>query len=811
MNKTILLLIMTGFTLKANSQIFQTNINIRSYQPSYHKTNELVHTKLDVKFDFEKTWLYGKAWITLKPHFYPVDSVVLDAKGMEIKKVSIEESTSMKDVWYTYDGMQLSIKLDKTYDRDHSYVIYIDYISRPNEFAAKESAAITDSKGLYFINPKGEEKNKPTQIWTQGETESNSVWMPTIDKPNQKSTEEIYMTVPEQYVTLSNGLLISQKKNTDGSRTDYWKMDLPHAPYLFFMGTGDFSIVKDKYKEKEVNYYVEKKYEPFARSIFGNTPEMMKFFSEKLDIDFPWPKYAQIVVRDYISGAMENTTATLHQESANQNARQLTDGNEWETTIAHELFHQWFGNLVTAESWSNTTVSESFANYSEYLWLEHKMGKDAADEHHFNDLQGYFLQPKSDKKSLVRFDYDNSEDMFDVVSYNKGGRILNMLRNYIGDDAFYRSLNNYLTGNKFKTGEAHQLRLSFEEITGEDLNWFWNQWYYGNGHPKLKIDYLYNDVTGKVKVIIQQVQDGDRLFRLPVKVDVYNGAVKQQHTIWIENRIDTFTFPYSKHPDLVNVDADKILLCEKTDNKSVENFIHQFKYAPNYLDRREAIEFFFSKKKPELILGLQDKYPGLRRLTIEHLTKSSLAKEAAVIDAVEKLTSTETNKKTLAAAVLFLARTRDSKYETMYNKLLNDSSYTVAGAALAGIEKTAPSKAYDLAKKCSTDAEGSLEEVIMRLFIANGSESDFDFIAGHFTEEPFSDTKLLSVAPFALYLGKIKDPEKIKNGIDYIIQFRNAIPNQYRGYTESIFKAILDQLGKTKGKEITAYIKTVFK
>ena len=218
---------------------------------------------------------------------------------------------------------------------------------------------LPDAKGLYFINPKGEEKDKPTQIWTQGETEANSVWMPTIDKPNQKTTQEIYMTVPAKYVTLSNGLLISQKKNADGTRTDYWKMDLPHAPYLFFMGVGDFAIVKDSYKGKEVSYYVEKEYAPVARSIFGNTPEMMKFFSEKLGVEYPWQKYAQIVGRDYVSGAMENTTATLHQESAYQNARELVDGIRWEGTIAHELFHQWFGDLVTAESWSNLTVNES--------------------------------------------------------------------------------------------------------------------------------------------------------------------------------------------------------------------------------------------------------------------------------------------------------------------------------------------------------------------------------------------------------------------------------------------------------------------
>ena len=600
----------------------------KTYRASYPKTNELVHTKLEVKFDFEKAWMYGKAWLTLKPHFYATDTLTLDAKGMDIKEIAIIKGLSKSSLKYTYDSLQLFIKLDKMYKGGENYVLYIQYTAKPNELKVKGSDAITDAKGLYFINPKGEDKDKPTQIWTQGETEANSVWMPTIDKSNQKSTEEIYMTVPAKYVTLSNGLLKSQVKNADGTRTDYWKMDLPHAPYLFFMGVGDFAVVKDKYKEKEVNYYVERKYEPYARKIFGNTPEMMKFFSTKLGVEFPWAKYSQIVGRDYVSGAMENTTATLHQESAYQNARQLADGNIWEETIAHELFHQWFGDLVTAESWSNLTVNESFANYSEYLWMEYKKGKDAADEHQYQDMQGYLMQPGNDKKDLVRFKYADKEDMFDGVSYSKGGRILNMLRNYVGDDAFYKSLNNYLITNKFKSGEAGQLRLAFEEVTGQDMNWFWNQWYYGSGHPKLKIDYKYDDAAGKALVIIEQTQKTDKIYKLFVAIDVYNGSSKTRRKVWIENKIDTFTFNYTSRPDLINVDADKVLLAEITDNKTAENFVHQIKYAPNYLDRREALEFFAKKGMKELALGLQDKFNGLRRLTIDRLGKSKMATDA---------------------------------------------------------------------------------------------------------------------------------------------------------------------------------------
>lgn len=773
--------------------------------------NDLVHTKLEVKFDYPKAWMYGKAWITLQPHFYPTDSLQLDAKGMEIREVSLVKGTSKKALKYQYDNRLMRIQLDKTYKGGEKYMVYIDYISKPNELEVTGSNAITDAKGLYFINPDGKDPKKPVQIWTQGETEATSAWCPTIDRPNQKTTQEMYITVPTKYVTLSNGLMLSQRKNTDGTRTDYWKMDLPHAPYLFFMGVGDFSVVKDKYKGKEVSYYVEKEYEKVARRIFGNTPEMMQFFSAKLGVDYPWQKYAQIVGRDYVSGAMENTTATLHQESAYQNARELTDGNRWEETIAHELFHQWFGDLVTTESWSNLTVNESFANYSEYLWLEYKEGKDAADEHHFQDMQGYMMQPGNDKKDLVRYHYASQEDMFDGVSYNKGGRILNMLRNYVGDDAFYKSLNHYLNARKFKTGEAAQLRLSFEEITGQDLNWFFNQWYYGSGHPKIKIDYAFDDAAGMVKVIIEQTQKTDKVFKLPVAIDIYQGATKQRHKVWIENKSDTFSFAYSKRPDLVNVDADKVLLCEKTDNKTAEQFVHQMKHAPLYLDRREALEFFNKKGMQELSLGLQDKYPGLRRMAIDRLGKSKFAKEAAVVESIENIARTDKDRKTKAAALRFLAKTGDAKYESLYRQFISDSSYSVAGASLEGLEKLAPESAYELAKKYSSDAKGPLGEAVNRIIIGKGLESDFDFIAGRFDEEPLSQEKLTSVNQFGNYLAKINDLAKVKKGIDAILKFRNAIPEQYREYTDPMFKTSLDKLGKAKGSEIATYIEQQFK
>lgn len=752
------------------------------YRETTPKINDLVHTKLDAKFDYDNAYLNGKAWITLRPHFYTTDSLELDAKGMDIKNVSVVKGSSMKPLKYDYDGMILDIDLDKKYTRNETYTIYIDYVAKPNEYKGKGSAAITDAKGLYFINPKGEEKNKPTQIWTQGETEATSVWCPTIDKPNQKTTQEIAMTVPAKFVTLSNGKLTSQKKNTDGTRTDTWKMDLPHAPYLFFMGVGDYAIVKDQYKGKEVSYYVEKEYAPVARKIFGNTPEMMTFFAKALGVEYPWNKYAQIVGRDYVSGAMENTTATLHQESAQQDARELVDDNIWEGTIAHELFHQWFGDLVTAESWSNLTVNESFANYSQVLWKEYKYGKDAGDEENFSDMNGY-IQSQSGNKDLVRYYYPDKEAMFDAVSYNKGGRILHMLRNYVGDSAFYKSLNVYLTDNKFSTGEAHQLRLAFEKVTGKDMNWFFNQWYFGNGHPKLDISYAYDDNAKNVKVIVKQTQ-GAKIFRLPIAVDIYNGTNKTRHNVWLQNAVDTLTFNYTAKPDLVNVDADKILLCEKKDDKTLDNYIFQYKNAGLFMDRKEAIDFAAQSEDPKALdlmkIALKDKYYGLRTYAISRLNLKDPDVAKAVEPVIMDLAVTDKKSLVRASAIGVLAMFAEDKYKDIFTKGVNDSSYSVAGASLEGLLAVDSAAAFQVAKKIgSQKVKGKLTESLTKVLMSSGDESGFDLIANTFDEMPVGQSKFNLVIPFSQMLVKVSDTEKVKRGVDLLTEFRDAIPAEY--------------------------------
>ena len=773
------------------------------YQSSATKINDLVHTKLDVSFDYTKSWMYGKAWITLHPHFYATDSLNLDAQGMQINEIAIMKSGKQIPLKYNYNGRNIQITLDRTYQGSENYTFFIDYIAKPDEIKLKGGTSISDNKGLFFINPLGKEKNKPTQIWTQGETETNSGWFPTIDKPNQKTTDEISMTVPEKYRTLSNGLLVSQKKHNDGTRTDTWKMDLPHAPYLMTMVVGEYSVIKDNYKGKEVSYYVEKEFAPVARKIFGLTPEMIGFFSRITGIEYPWSKYAQIVVRDYISGAMENTTATTHGDTySQQDARQLIDLNNWEDVIAHELFHQWFGDYMTTESWSNTTLNESFADLGETLWKEYKYGKDAGDEVNFKGMKAY-LSYGNIHKNLVSFYYKDQFDMFDVITYQKGGRILNMLRNQLGDSAFFKSLNLFLTEKKFQAAEAHDLRLVFEEVTGQDLNWFWNQWFYGSGHPKLDISYDYDEASKTAKVFIRQDQPG-KTFKFPISVDVYQGAEKKRYNVMVDQAADTLTFPATSKPDLINVDGDKILLCEKTDHKTLDNYLFQYQYAGSYVDRREAIDFASGQNDAKAVnlmkTALKDKYEGLRIYAVQKLNINNDSVKKTVEPILVDLAQNDPKSLVRAEAIGVLGKYKKDTYKELFLKSINDSSYSVAGNSLLALGAIDSIAALGEAKSMSAQhVKGLLFSAINKSLFQFSDESEFDFLVTQLDKMPSLYDKYMTMPDFSNFLKRVKNSTSFRKGIDMIVNLRDSIPEQNRQMYLSFFNgSILNSIAIAK-------------
>ncbi|MDI1355355.1 MAG: M1 family metallopeptidase [bacterium] len=757
------------------------------YQGSTTRANDILHTKLEVDFDWKACRMNGKATLRVKPYFFPVNWLYLNARGMEIKKVEVFEVTTMVETKsktgiatnssvevlsylpkaaFVYENDSIKINFGQTFADTEVYVVVIDYVAKPNELKkGGGSAAISEDKGLYFINPTGENPYKMPQIWTQGETQSNSAWFPTIDSPNERMTQEIFMTVDEKYTTLSNGILVNSVKKEGGKRTDYWKMDLPHAPYLAMMAVGEFVKVTDQpWNGKDVSYYVEKEYAPYAKEIFGDTKEMIDFFSKKLGVPYAWPKYSQIAVRDYVSGAMENTSATLHGDFVvYQKSREMIDGKKGTDVISHELFHQWFGDLVTCESWSNLPLNESFATYGEYLWREYKDGRDAADDHSWQSRQGYLHSDK--EANLIRFNYKDREDMFDGISYNKGGQILHMLRKAVGDDAFFASLKYYLETNRFQPVEVHNLRLAFEAITGEDLNWFFDQWFLNKGRPNLKVSVKQN-VSANLELTIEQKQDLSKapLYRLPIEVDLYvNGKADRRHLV-ITDQIQTFTFVTSGAVQLVNFDAERQLLCDLEYTKSIEEYVFQYKNAPLYGDRLEALKgleenFADPAVRPLFVTAAtQDKFFQLRNFAIGRLEKEAKDGDLELKTIMISIYNDEKKTVTRAKALHVVNKRfgKDADIVALNEKALKEPSYAICSEAFETIARQDPQKGMIVAKQFENESGKEILFPVAALYATHGGDDQALFF--HQALNNVSGFELMS---FCAYYSKVAQKFKV--------------------------------------------------
>ncbi|MFN0203420.1 MAG: M1 family metallopeptidase [Bacteroidia bacterium] len=677
---------------------------------SYHETRkrsyDLVHTHLVLKFDYENRRIMGEAILSITPYFHPIDSVVLDAKGFDIHAISLSKNTNnsqnkegLATLAYRYDQQQIRIALDKTYSTQDTFLLHLRYTAKPYERTTSSGVAISSDRGVYFVNHDKANPKLPQQIWTQGETTANSAWFPTFDSPNDKCTEYLILTYPAEYLSVANGKKVHSFVNEDNTKTDHWEQKLPHSPYLFAFAIGDFGEYKDKWRDKEVNYYQEKKYAPYSKAVFGNTPEMMEFFSNKLGMDYPWDKYSQVVVREFVSGAMENTGCSIFFDKLNKDNRELLDESH-DDIIAHELFHHWFGDLVTCESYGNLSLNEGFASYSEYLWFEHKYGKDAADYHLHNDLLSYLGEASYKKEAIIRYRYDKDDDLFDRHSYQKGACVLHALRSYVGDKAFFAALNYYLKKHAFETVELADLRMAFEKVTGEDLNWFFNQWFLSPGHPEL--NYAYQADSEQIKINISQYQDANPVpvYRLPLTLEIQDAnGTERVLPIEINNVDTTFVIPnVGKVMNLV-LDAEGTLVGTINRAANEVEMQHQLSHSKNYRHRIIAAEYLalLSNKSDATInalkRALKDPFWAVRRQAMEGLIAYEGIRKKELIR--EILPFAMTDNKSAIRALALASLKKEGSLEPFHNKKislnldsilqvsLNDSSYVVQNEALS--------------------------------------------------------------------------------------------------------------------------------
>ncbi len=717
--------------------------NISSPEPrreSRERKFDLIHTRLDLGVSFEKQSLSGTALLLLRPYFYPQTLLELDARGLEIKGVYALEGKAggaSPAAWprdrkldYSYDRRTLRIRPGRSLAAQDTLAVLIDYST------GNDDPPLRAEKGFYFINPSGKDPDQPVQLWTHGEPESSSRWFPTLDTPNEKFTQDIFLTVDNDFQTLSNGLLVESFPAGHGKRTDHWRQSAPHPAYLSMVAAGRFAVVRDRAKSGvELSYYVEPAYAPHVRAIFGRTPLMIDFFAGIFGVPYPWEKYAQIAVRDFVAGAMENTSATVHGEGIQQDSISLLDGNS-DGIIAHEIAHQWFGNLVTCEEWGQLPLNESFANYAEYLWAEHHQGKAEADYLNYLELTSYLEEAARKQVPLIRYRYGTARDMFDNHSYAKGGRVLHMLRKYVGDEAFFASLRVYLSRYRFKATEIHHLRLVFEETTGRDLKWFFDQWFLRAGHPVLEVSQHADPERRRLRLTIRQVQDtlASSVFRLPVQVGVWTGSGKTVHGITVCRAEEEFVISLDGEPELVVVDAGADLLAEIRHQKRTDEWIRQYLNADHVVLRWTALDSLAgeidSDRVTDLVIrALEDPFRMIRQKAAGLFAGYKGGRLSTVETKLRQMAKADPDPVVRAEAIWVLGTLAAQGYAEFLKGMLNDPSYFVVSVALEAYLRTGPADAPKVAERFRSAPDAAILDAVGMYYATAGKGGRYGWFA----------------------------------------------------------------------------------
>jgi aminopeptidase N len=583
-------------------------------RPHYNpdRPGQVKHIFLDLALDIPNKSFQGICTITLTPIRRSINQLVLDAVNLNIESVQVDKTPQTFD----YDGEQLHIQLQTPTETGQDIKVAIAYsVEKPQ-------------RGLYFISPDQHYPNKPTQVWTQGEDEDSRFWFPCFDYPGQLATSEIRVKVPKPFIAISNGELIATEEAGE-DKIYHWFQQQVHPTYLMTLAVGDFSEIRDEWNGKPVTYYVEKGYEEEARRSMGKTPQMIEFFSEKFGYPYPYPKYAQVCVDDFIFGGMENTSTTLLTDRCLLDERAALDNQRTESLVAHELAHQWFGDLVVIKHWSHAWIKEGLASYSEVFWTEHEYGKDDAAYYLLGEARSYIYEDSSRyRRPIVTHVYREAIELYDRHLYEKGACVYHMIRTELGDELFWKAIQTFVQDNAHNTVETIDLLRAIEKATGRNLLFLFDQYVFRGGHPAYKVAYSWDADSQLAKVTVTQTQakegnngSNNELFDLKIPIAfgfTENGESGSRNadqlpianfktfTLRVHEREQSFYFPLEKKPQFISFDFGNNYLKTVALEYPIPELKAQLQSDPDPVSRIYAAKALAKKGGLEAVKALSD-------------------------------------------------------------------------------------------------------------------------------------------------------------------------------------------------------------
>jgi aminopeptidase N len=527
---------------------FATPDTPRQYPPA--RQYDLEHLRLELSFDWEKRSVAGTATNTLVPLLPGLDHLIFHAVELRVERVRL----AGKELPFTLDpeAGTLTVRLDHPYGPQDRLEVAIDYSAQPRA-------------GLYFVGPDRAYADKSPQIWSQGEPDLNRRWFPSWDYPDDRATSELLATVARPFQAIGNGRLVEVLERPDGRRTYHWKMEQPHSTYLVSVVVGEFTRIADTANGVPIEYYVPP-HTPagWARRSFGRTPDMIDYFARSTGIPYPFAKYAQSAVYDYMWGGMENISATtqtartLHDERAEQD-------NPSEGLVSHEAAHQWFGDLITCDSWDHVWLNEGMANYFEALYRGHAGGADELAQKIDEYRESYFAEDRDEyRRPIVTNRYSDPIALFDRHTYEKGALVLHMVHYLLGEEGWWKGLHDYAQRYANRTVTTADLQSALEHSTGVSLGALFDQYVYGAGYPELAVRWDYQPETGMVHLEVRQKQKLDAetgLFSFPLEVALVGDAGTTVHRVPLLARpLQDLYVPSPARPQTVILDPQGWIL-----------------------------------------------------------------------------------------------------------------------------------------------------------------------------------------------------------------------------------------------------------